>query len=134
MNLPSSEIASRYPVTPRSKVKRMPKRGSPERAQVYAILDAHFLCHIGYVIDGQPYVTPTAYWREGRKLYWHGAAATAFLIGRPYMLSDVSIARTTASWRCFAASAGMTAMPLTGLPFSITWTFAALRPGSWARA
>ncbi len=77
--MPSGEISSRFPVTPRSKVKRMPKRGSAERAQVYAILDAHFLCHIGYVIDGQPYVTPTGYWRHGDRVYWHGSSASRML-------------------------------------------------------
>jgi Predicted flavin-nucleotide-binding protein len=79
MNLPSSEMSSRFPVTPRSKVKRLPKRGSAERAQVYAILDAHFLCHIGYVIEGQPYVTPTGYWRHGDRVYWHGSSASRML-------------------------------------------------------
>ena len=74
MNLPSS-----FPVSPRSRVRRLPKRGSQERALIYEILDAHFLCHIGYVIDGQPYVTPTGYWRHGDSLYWHGSAASRML-------------------------------------------------------
>jgi uncharacterized protein len=74
MNLPSS-----FPVSPRSRVRRLPKRGSQERALIYEILDAHFLCHIGYVIDGQPYVTPTGYWRHGHNLYWHGSAASRML-------------------------------------------------------
>src|SRR5262249_59047129 len=68
-----------YPVTRRSKVRRLPKRGSSERAQVHAILDAHFLCHIGYVIDAQPYVTPTGYWRHGDRIYWHGSSASRML-------------------------------------------------------
>jgi nitroimidazol reductase NimA-like FMN-containing flavoprotein (pyridoxamine 5'-phosphate oxidase superfamily) len=74
MNLPS-----RFPVTERSKVKRLPKRGSQERAGVYAILDSNILCHIAYVIDGQPFVTPTGYWREGDRLYWHGSSASRML-------------------------------------------------------
>ena len=37
------------------------------------------MAHVGYVIDGQPFVTPTAYWREGRKLYWHGSATSRML-------------------------------------------------------
>jgi hypothetical protein len=37
------------------------------------------LCHIGYVIDGRPYVTPTLYWREGERLYWHGSSASRML-------------------------------------------------------
>jgi nitroimidazol reductase NimA-like FMN-containing flavoprotein (pyridoxamine 5'-phosphate oxidase superfamily) len=63
----------------RSKVKRLPKRGHYDRATVYAILDAGFICHVGYAIDGQPYVTPTAYWREGNAVYWHGSTASRML-------------------------------------------------------
>ncbi len=74
MNMPTS-----FPVSPRSRLRRYPKRGSVERAEVYAILDAHFLCHIGYVIDGQHYVTPTGYWRQGDRLYWHGSSASRML-------------------------------------------------------
>jgi uncharacterized protein len=47
-----------------------------DRATVDAILDASLLAHVGYVVDGAPYVTPTACWREGGRLYWHGAAAS----------------------------------------------------------
>jgi nitroimidazol reductase NimA-like FMN-containing flavoprotein (pyridoxamine 5'-phosphate oxidase superfamily) len=63
----------------RATVKRLPKRGYYDRATVYAILDAGFICHVGYVIDGQPYVTPTAYWREGDAVYWHGSSASRML-------------------------------------------------------
>ena len=63
----------------RSTVKRLPKRGHYDRATVYAILDAGFICHVGYAIDGQPYVTPTAYWREGNAVYWHGSSASRML-------------------------------------------------------
>jgi nitroimidazol reductase NimA-like FMN-containing flavoprotein (pyridoxamine 5'-phosphate oxidase superfamily) len=63
----------------RSKVKRLPKRGHYDRATVYAVLDAGFICHVGYAIDGQPYVTPTAYWREGDAVYWHGSSASRML-------------------------------------------------------
>src|SRR5271169_4043187 len=46
---------------------------------VLAILDSAMMCHIGYVIDGQPYVTPTLFWREGERLYWHGSSASRML-------------------------------------------------------
>ncbi len=65
--------------TPRSRVKRLPKRAHYDRETVYAILDAAFICHIGYVIDRQPYVTPTAYWREGESVYWHGSSKSRML-------------------------------------------------------
>lgn len=65
--------------TARSKVKRLPKRGHYDRETVYAVLDAGFVCHVGYVIDAQPYVTPTCYWREGDAIYWHGSSASRML-------------------------------------------------------
>jgi nitroimidazol reductase NimA-like FMN-containing flavoprotein (pyridoxamine 5'-phosphate oxidase superfamily) len=65
--------------TERSKLRRLYQRGAYDRAAVFAILDASLFCHIGYVIDGQPYVTPTGYWREGDRLYWHGSSASRML-------------------------------------------------------
>ncbi len=65
--------------THRSKVKRLHERGRYDEESVFAILDAGIIAHIGYVIDGQPYVTPTAYWRRGRTLYWHGSSASRML-------------------------------------------------------
>jgi nitroimidazol reductase NimA-like FMN-containing flavoprotein (pyridoxamine 5'-phosphate oxidase superfamily) len=66
--------------TARTKIKRLPKRARYDRETVYAILDAGFVCHLGYVIDRQPYVTPTAYWREGDAVYWHGSSKSRMLL------------------------------------------------------
>jgi len=68
-----------YRRTERTRVRRLPERGHYDRATVHAILDAGFICHVGYVIEGQPYVTPTAYWREGERVYWHGSSASRML-------------------------------------------------------
>src|SRR3546814_4721678 len=68
-----------YPPTGRTRVKRLHERARYDRDAVHAILDAGLLCHVGYVIDGQPYVTPTAYWREGEHVYWHGSSASRML-------------------------------------------------------
>lgn len=68
-----------YSPTTRSQVRRMPKRGHYDKATVHAILDAGAIAHIGYVIDGQPFVTPTAYWRKDDRLYWHGSSASRML-------------------------------------------------------
>src|SRR6516165_7077946 len=65
--------------TAKTRVKRLPKRAHYDRETVYAILDAGAICHVGYVIEGQPYVTPTAYWREGDRVYWHGSSASRML-------------------------------------------------------
>ena len=65
--------------TPRSRVKRIPERGRYDFKTLTSILDAGFLCYIGYVIDGQPYVTPTTYWRNGEHVFWHGSSASRML-------------------------------------------------------
>jgi nitroimidazol reductase NimA-like FMN-containing flavoprotein (pyridoxamine 5'-phosphate oxidase superfamily) len=65
--------------SPRSRVRRHPERAHYDRDTVFAILDAALMCHVGYVIDGLPYVTPTLFWREGERLYWHGSSASRML-------------------------------------------------------
>jgi nitroimidazol reductase NimA-like FMN-containing flavoprotein (pyridoxamine 5'-phosphate oxidase superfamily) len=65
--------------TSRTRVGRHAERGNYDRFQIYAILDEGFICHIGFVVDGQPYVIPTAYGRAGDQLYFHGAAANRML-------------------------------------------------------
>lgn len=68
-----------YPVSARNRVRRMHERARYDHAAVHAILDAAMICHIGYVIDGQPCCTPTTHWREGTRLYWHGSSASRML-------------------------------------------------------
>ena len=65
--------------TSRTRVVREPDRAVYDRDAVYRILDAGFLCHIGFVVDGQPFVIPTAYGRKGSNLYIHGSAASRML-------------------------------------------------------
>jgi nitroimidazol reductase NimA-like FMN-containing flavoprotein (pyridoxamine 5'-phosphate oxidase superfamily) len=60
-------------------VKRLPKRGNYDRETINAILDEGFICHVGFVIDEQPYVIPTGYARVGDDLYIHGSAASRML-------------------------------------------------------
>ncbi len=79
MSPPADGTPAAFNPTDRSQVRRRPQRAHYDEATVYGVLDAGVMAHVGYVIDGQPYVTPTAYWREGRRLYWHGAAASRML-------------------------------------------------------
>ena len=65
--------------TPRTTVKRLPKRGVYDRETVYAILDEGLVCHVGFLFDGQPFVIPTGYCRIGDVLYIHGSAASRML-------------------------------------------------------
>jgi nitroimidazol reductase NimA-like FMN-containing flavoprotein (pyridoxamine 5'-phosphate oxidase superfamily) len=75
-----NETASNtYPVTSVNRVKRLHERGSYDRETIHALLDASMLCHVAYVIDGLPYCTPTLFWREGTRLYWHGSSASRML-------------------------------------------------------
>jgi uncharacterized protein len=69
-------MSETFTPTDRSRVRRKPDRAAYDEASVNAVLDAGVVAHVGYVIDGQPFVTPTTYWREGRRLYWHGSAAS----------------------------------------------------------
>lgn len=70
---------SDYTPTARTQVKRLPKRGAYDRETVHKILDEAFVCHVGFVADGQPYVIPTNFGRVGDKLYLHGSAASRML-------------------------------------------------------
>jgi len=70
---------SDFTPTDRTQVKRLPKRGKYEREAVFAILDAGFVCHVGFTVEGQPYVIPTNYGRSGDTLYLHGSAASRML-------------------------------------------------------
>src|ERR1700681_3257459 len=65
--------------TPRTRVVREAHRGVYERAAAYEILDEGFICHVGFVVDGQPFVIPTGYGRSGDNLYIHGSAASRML-------------------------------------------------------
>src|SRR5262245_24167075 len=65
--------------SPRTTLKRLPQRGDYDRATVHAILDEGLVCHVGFAVDGQPYVVPTAYARVGDLLYLHGSAASRML-------------------------------------------------------
>ncbi|HUL16242.1 MAG TPA: pyridoxamine 5'-phosphate oxidase family protein [Terriglobales bacterium] len=70
---------SEFTPTPRTQVKRLPKRGHYDRETVYKILDEAFVCHVGFVSEGQPYVIPTNFGRVDDKLYLHGSAASRML-------------------------------------------------------
>jgi nitroimidazol reductase NimA-like FMN-containing flavoprotein (pyridoxamine 5'-phosphate oxidase superfamily) len=68
-----------YTRNEKTRVRRLSERGHYDRETVHRILDAGFICHVGYVIDDQPFVTPTSYWREGERIYWHGSSASRML-------------------------------------------------------
>lgn len=65
--------------TPRTRVVRETERGVYDREAVYRILDEGFICHVGFSLDGQPFVIPTSYGRKDANLYIHGSAASRML-------------------------------------------------------
>ncbi|MDQ6767957.1 MAG: pyridoxamine 5'-phosphate oxidase family protein [Candidatus Eremiobacteraeota bacterium] len=71
---------STLPKTPRTKVRRIPQNAVYDRAAIDAILDEALVCHVGFVVDGLPYVIPTSYARAGDKLYIHGSAASRMAV------------------------------------------------------
>jgi len=66
-------------LTQRTELRRLPQRGSHEPEIIHAILDAGFLAHVGFQVNGQPFVIPTLYGRDEDKLYLHGSAASRML-------------------------------------------------------
>jgi nitroimidazol reductase NimA-like FMN-containing flavoprotein (pyridoxamine 5'-phosphate oxidase superfamily) len=82
---------SDFTPTKRTKVTRKPDRGRYERQTIYDILDQAFVCHVGFVVDGTPFVVPTNYVRVGDKLYLHGSTASRLMktlgSGAPFCLS-----------------------------------------------
>jgi nitroimidazol reductase NimA-like FMN-containing flavoprotein (pyridoxamine 5'-phosphate oxidase superfamily) len=74
-----SGIHMDYTPTPRTAVHRLKKRGAYDKPTVHAILDEGFVCHVGFVVETQPYVIPTVYARDDERLYLHGAMASRML-------------------------------------------------------
>jgi uncharacterized protein len=72
-------MSETYMPTARTRVVREADRGVYDRNAVYRILDEGFICHVGFVADGQPFVIPTSYGRCGDNLYVHGSAASRML-------------------------------------------------------
>jgi uncharacterized protein len=66
----------RYQPTERTRARRLPERAAYDRATVHAILDEGFICHVGFVAGGQPYVIPTGYARVGETVFLHGSTGS----------------------------------------------------------
>ncbi len=79
MSESQSSLPDGLETTSRTRVRRAHQRGAYDRATINAILDASPLCHVGYILDGKPAVTPTLQWREGNVVYWHGSSASRAL-------------------------------------------------------
>jgi hypothetical protein len=94
--------ADLYQRTERTRMRRLPERAAYDRATVHAILDEGFLCHVGFVAGGQPYVIPTGYARVGETIYLHGSTGSRLGL-RPGM--DVCVTVTLLDGLVLARSA-----------------------------
>jgi len=72
-------VPETVPPTERTRVVREPHRGVYDREIIYKILDEAFVCHVGFSLDGQPYVIPTLFARVSDAFYFHGSAASRML-------------------------------------------------------
>ena len=72
-------MSENFVPTARTRVVREPHRGIYDRETAYKILDEGVICHVGFVVDGQPFVIPTGYGRREDNLYIHGSAASRML-------------------------------------------------------
>jgi uncharacterized protein len=91
-----------YQRTERTRLRRLPERAAYDRATVHAILDEGFLCHVGFVVDGQSYVIPTGYARVGETVFLHGSSGSRLGL-RPDM--DVCVTVTLLDGLVLARSA-----------------------------
>src|ERR1700674_4747963 len=82
---------SQFTPTERTRVTRKPDRGTYDRELIYSILDQAFVCSVGFIADGLPFVVPTNYVRVGDKLFLHGSTASRLMktlgSGAPFCLS-----------------------------------------------
>lgn len=61
-----------FRTTAKTTLRRNPRRGVSNRGEIYKILDEGFVCHVGFVVDDQPFVIPTGYARADDSLLIHG--------------------------------------------------------------
>ncbi|MET9468188.1 pyridoxamine 5'-phosphate oxidase family protein [Streptomyces sp. NPDC006544] len=78
-----SQLPATLAQTDRTRHRRLRAQGSLDRAELDAVLDAAFMCHLGVVVDGHPMVVPTVYGSDGRHLYFHGSVASRSLVASP---------------------------------------------------
>jgi nitroimidazol reductase NimA-like FMN-containing flavoprotein (pyridoxamine 5'-phosphate oxidase superfamily) len=93
-----------FPQTERTKLKRLPKRGVYDRHLVYGILDEGFICHVGFAVEGQPFVIPTGYARVDEQLFIHGSQVSRMLLTLSSGI-DVCVAVTLVDGLVLARSA-----------------------------
>lgn len=70
---------STFPITDKTKITRLPKRGVYDTETVYSILDEALVCTVAFTLDGQPFQIPTGFCRIGNKMYIHGSVGSFYM-------------------------------------------------------
>jgi nitroimidazol reductase NimA-like FMN-containing flavoprotein (pyridoxamine 5'-phosphate oxidase superfamily) len=68
-----------FPITDKTEITRLPKRGTYDKETVYAILDEALVCTVAFVLDGQPFQIPTGFCRKDDFLYIHGSVGSFYM-------------------------------------------------------
>jgi len=141
----TAEQADVFQTTVRNRVRRGHKRATYDKKTVYEILDSHFLCHVGFTVGGQPQVIPTCHWREGNKLYWHGASKsqmiTQLAAGNPACVTVTQLDGLVLARSAFSTSVNYRSVLCYGQPKLVTneaefdrqmkLFFEQIAPGRW---
>lgn len=133
--------------TGRTSLHRLPERGRTDRADLYAVLDAGLICHLGVIIDGSPVVLPTGYGRDGDTLYLHGSSANRSLLaaaGRDVCVTVTHLDGMVCARAIFHHSMNYRSAVVFGTPRLVTGDAAKLAglravteqlvPGRWTQA
>jgi len=134
--------------TDRTRINRHPERAAYDRVAVEAILDEALVCHVGFVVDGQPYVIPSIHARVGDCVYLHGAAVSRMLEtlggGAPACLTVTLLDGLVLARRAFSHSMNYRSVVVLGVPTEVTDEAEKLRafeaivehvvPGRWRDA
>lgn len=138
-------MTDRLPQTDLTRHRRLAEQGSLDRADLDAILDAGFVCHLGVVIEGRPVVVPTVYGRYGRELYLHGSVASRSLTaGTPVCVTVTHVDGLVLARSVFEHGVNYRSAMIHGVPRKVTdpeEKLAGLRrltehatPGQWSYA
>ncbi len=138
-------IENTFEKNDRNRVKRGHERARYDADTVYEILDSHFLCHVGFEVDGQPHAIPTSHWREGNRLYWHGSSKSMMIrhlaAGNPACVTVTHLDGLVLARSAFSTSVNYRSVMCYGTPELVTdeeeWVrqmklfFDRLAPGRW---
>ena len=113
-----------FPQNDRNRIRRGHLRAKYDVSTVCAILDSHFLCHVGFEIDGQPHAIPTCHWREGNRLYWHGSSKSQMIThlaaGNPACVTVTQLDGLVLARSAFSTSVNYRSVMCYGTPSLVT--------------